>query len=105
LTEAAVQKGLRFVAEGFVDRRYTDDGHLQNRREPGAVIEDQTARTDQALALLANAPVTTSTGKNLTLTTETLCLHSDSPGAGETAKSIRQAIERNGGTIKAFTNG
>ncbi len=105
LTKAAHQAGLKFVAEGFVDRRYTDDGHLQSRRETGAVIEDQAQRTAQALALLAKTPVTTASGQKLTLVTDTLCLHSDSPGAGETAKSIRRAIEKSGGTVKAFTHG
>ena len=45
---AAEGHGLNFVAEGFIDRRYTDDGHLLSRKIDGAVIKDQTERLEQA---------------------------------------------------------
>ena len=32
--------GVRFIAEGFPDRRYRDDGSLVPRGEPGAVLHD-----------------------------------------------------------------
>jgi len=35
---AAERHNLRFISEGFIDRRYTDDGHLQSRAIKGAVI-------------------------------------------------------------------
>ena len=38
---AATDFGLRFIREGFIDRRYTDEGHLQPRSHEGAVIKDQ----------------------------------------------------------------
>jgi len=104
LTEAARQNGLDFIAEGFVDRRYTDDGHLQSRKEDGAVIASQPDREAQALALFGGDPVTTASGSPLNLSVGTLCLHSDSPGADETARRIRQALEKNGATIKAFAH-
>ncbi len=102
LTKAAEAFGLNFIAEGFVDRRYTNDGHLQSRKEDGAVLDSQTDREDQAVALLATKPVTTATGDPLNLAVDTLCLHSDSAGADITAKRIRQALLTNGAKIKAF---
>lgn len=104
LGAAAKDCGLNFISEGFVDRRYTDDGHLQSRKENGAVIKEQTTREAQALALLKHEPVTTSTGKTLSISVDTLCLHSDSPGADETARRIRHALEAKGARIKAFTH-
>jgi UPF0271 protein len=99
---AAADHALGFVAEGFIDRRYTDDGHLLSRKIDGAVIKDQTARINQAVALATHAPVETHSGKRLLLKTGSLCVHGDSPGAVETARQARAAIEAKDLTIKAF---
>ncbi len=104
LTQAAKDCGLNFIAEGFVDRRYTDDGHLQSRNEVGAVLESQKDREDQAIALLEEKPVQTAQNNPLKLSVDTLCLHSDSAGADETARRIRQALEKQGAKIGAFTH-
>lgn len=104
LTQAAGQCGLKFVAEGFVDRRYTDDGHLQSRKESGAVLKSQADRESQAIALLGQNAITTAKGNSLQLLVDTLCLHSDSQGADETARRIRQALLGQGADIKAFTH-
>lgn len=99
---AAADHGLRFVAEGFIDRRYTDDGHLLSRKIDGAVIKDQAERLNQARALATTGQVQTHSGKTLTLHTGSLCVHGDSAGAVETARQARAAIEAEGLTIKAF---
>lgn len=99
---AASDHGLDFVAEGFIDRRYTDDGHLLSRKLEGAVIKDQDERLAQAIALATQEPVTTDSGKTLLLKTGSLCVHGDSPGAVKTAERARAAIEAQGLTIQAF---
>lgn len=102
LTKAAEQCGLEFIAEGFVDRRYTDDGHLQSRKESGAVLDSQSDREEQAVALLRNETIRTAQNNPLQLSVDTLCLHSDSAGADETAHRIRRALINQGADIKAF---
>lgn len=99
---AASDHGLNFVAEGFIDRRYTDDGHLLSRKLEGAVIKDQDERLAQAIALATHIPVMTYSGKSLLLKTGSLCVHGDSPGAVKTAHQARAAIEAKGLTIQAF---
>jgi UPF0271 protein len=99
---AAQQHGLRFVAEGFIDRRYTDDGHLLSRKIDGAVIKNQEERLAQARSLATTGEVQTQSGNTLTLRTGSLCVHGDSAGAVETARQARAAIEAAGLTIKAF---
>ncbi|MEP3654231.1 MAG: 5-oxoprolinase subunit PxpA [Litorimonas sp.] len=99
---AAADHGLRFIAEGFIDRRYTDDGHLLSRKIDGAVIQDQAERLDQARSLATTGKVQTHSGKMLTLKTGSLCVHGDSAGAVETARQARKAIEAEGLIIKAF---
>jgi len=104
LTKAAKSNDLKFIAEGFVDRRYTDEGHLQSRTETGAVIASQTEREKQAVALWQGHPIPTASGGSLKLNIRTLCLHSDSPGADKTAAQIRQSLVARGARIKAFTH-
>ena len=99
---AAKDHGLRFVSEGFIDRRYTDDGHLLSRKIDGAVIKDQTERLNQARSLATTGNVQTHSGGTLSLKTQSLCVHGDSAGAVETARLVRAAIEAEGLTIKAF---
>jgi len=100
--KAAKRHKLKFIAEGFIDRRYTDDGHLQSRSIDGAVIKDQKARLIQAKKLVTLQSVTTAAGKELPIDVKTLCLHGDSAGAVETARLVRREIEAAGVKIKAF---
>lgn len=99
---AAKDHSLNFIAEGFIDRRYTDEGHLLSRKLDGAVIKDLEARLAQARALATTGEVQTASGKTLTLRTGSLCVHGDSAGAVETARKARAAIEAEGLTIQAF---
>lgn len=100
--KAAAAHGLNFVAEGFIDRRYSDDGHLVSRKVAGAVIEDQTNRLDQARRLATTGEVRTASGNWLDIQARSLCVHGDSAGAVETAKQARAAIEAEGVSIQAF---
>ena len=102
MSKAAEEFDLPFVAEGFIDRRYTDDGHLLSRKIDGAVLTDQAERLKQATALATTGEVRTHSGRTLTLTTGSLCVHGDSAGAVETAKQARAAIEAAGLKIEAF---
>lgn len=102
IERAAKKYELRFIAEGFVDRRYVDTGHLQNRSIYGAVIEKLEDRIAQTLSLINNRSVVTASGKMLALSCDTLCLHGDSPGAVETARHARAAIETAGTQVKPF---
>ena len=99
---AAADHELPFVAEGFIDRRYTDDGHLLSRKIDGSVIKAQTERLDQARSLATTGEVQTHSGGTLILKTGSLCVHGDSAGAVQTARLARAAIEAEGLSIKAF---
>jgi UPF0271 protein len=101
---AADRAGLKFVSEGFIDRRYTDDGHLQHRAIDGAVIENQDMRLTQAKSLASTGQVITASGETLTIEAKSLCLHGDSAGAVETARQARSVIEGCGVKIRAFAH-
>jgi len=98
---AAKGAGKSFAAEGFVDRLYLQSGALSPRGTPGAIIEDTAARARQARAIAKGEAFKASDG-GLKLSVKTLCIHSDSPGAVETAKAVRQALEADDFTIRAF---
>jgi 5-oxoprolinase (ATP-hydrolysing) subunit A len=101
LEAAATERDLRFAPEGFVDRLYLASGALTPRSEPGAIIADIGARAAQALAIAQGEDVNASDG-SLLVSAQTLCIHSDSPGAVETAKAVRQAIEAAGFSVRSF---
>ncbi|WP_337658385.1 5-oxoprolinase subunit PxpA [Sphingorhabdus sp. Alg231-15] len=99
----AKQSGVHFIAEAFIDRRYTEYSRLVPRTEQNAVIADDAARIGQGLALAQALPIEVSGDQPRTIKTETLCLHSDSEGALATAAAMRQALENEGFSIAAST--
>lgn len=98
---AAKNAGKAFAAEGFVDRLYLQSGALTPRGTPGAVIEDISIRAQQAVAIARGDLFSTVDGA-LSLHVQTLCIHSDSPGAVETARAVRAGLEEAGFAIKSF---
>ena len=97
---AAQTAGLPFIAEAFVDRRYTPHARLLSRSETGAVLADSLERADQAVALAFGAAILASDGSALTIRADSLCLHSDSEAALESASAIRVALEQANLTIR-----
>lgn len=91
--DAVAKQGQRFIAEGFIDRRYTADRRLTPRTLAGAVIADESERIDQALRLASGRPVTASDGSSVRIEAQSLCIHSDSPGAIDSARTVRQALQ------------
>jgi len=88
LQNAAVDYGLVFAAEGFIDRAYQDDGQLVPRSEPGAVHNSLELVLPQAVSLLGKV--------------DTLCIHGDTPGAADAAAVVRGELEKQGVEIRAF---
>lgn len=101
LIDAGRSLGLTTVSEGFVDRRYTDEGLLVPRSEPDALISDESEAIAQAVAMVLEGGIGTSSGKRITQTVQTLCLHGDGPHALRFAKALRQAFDGNGITVRA----
>ena len=101
--DVADELRLPFIPEAFIDRRYTPNGRLVPRSEVGAVIESNEERIAQALSIARDGKVTASGGKIISINAHTLCLHSDSDGALETARAVRRALEDAGIEIAAPT--
>lgn len=87
MQHAASGFSLKFVAEGFIDRAYKDDGQLVPRSEPGAVHKSLDLVLPQAVSLVGKV--------------DTLCIHGDTPGAAEAAATVRNELEKQGVEIRA----
>ncbi|MFL6090995.1 MAG: LamB/YcsF family protein [Aeromicrobium sp.] len=80
--------GAGFVwSEGFADRGYGPDGSLIARDQPGALITDPAEASAQAVRLLADG-------------VDSVCVHSDSPGALDIARAVRAALEAAGAEVR-----
>lgn len=99
--EAAKVIGLRVLQEAFADRSYQDDGSLTPRTQPGALIEDPTAASEQAIRLARDHTAIALSGSCITVHAQTLCLHGDQPGAAEFARVIGDKLAQAGITLAA----
>jgi UPF0271 protein len=102
LLDAARQAGLRAVPEAFADRRYTSDGGLVPRSQPGAVITDPRQVQAQVHQLITTGTVTAATGEAVPVAAESLCLHGDTPAAVALATVVRATIEAAGCVVAPF---
>jgi UPF0271 protein len=100
---AADRHGLEFIAEAFVDRAYEADGTLVSRAEPGAVHDNLSVVTAQAVGLAEAGRVTARNGDVIHVRADTLCIHGDTPGAAEAARAVRDVLECHGVEVRAHT--
>ncbi len=100
----ASEAGLRTVSEAFADRAYTPDGTLVPRREAGAVLDDVADITARCVAMASGEPVTDVEGGELWLSPDSICVHGDSPGAVEVARSVRDALAAAGVDLRRFAS-
>ncbi len=84
--------GLRCASEAFADRSYEPDGTLRERSLGGAVIEDARVAAEQAIQIAIHHRVRTAAGSYLELRADTLCIHSDTPGAVDIAREASRGL-------------
>jgi UPF0271 protein len=101
LAKLCSEQGVAFIAEGYLDRAYTPDGTLVPRSQPGAVLNHNQALV-QIQQLVTDGTVTTSSGEDIELTIQTLCVHADTPRAAETARDVKALLTASGVIIEAF---
>jgi UPF0271 protein len=97
--EACITKGLTFIPEGFIDRRYKANGKLTPRSEDGAVIVDQNKSLTQAIALALGTEIKTSDQQLISPVVKTLCLHGDNPNAVVIAHALSNHLKDSGISI------
>jgi UPF0271 protein len=79
--------GVPVILEGFADRGYTEEGTLIPRSDPGALLDDPPDAAIQAVRLLHEG-------------VDSICVHSDSPGALDIVRAVRVALEYAGADVR-----
>lgn len=97
ILQLAAAAGLATLTECFADRAYSRDGSLVARDIPGAVIHEPAEVAARAIRMATEGTVETIDGDIVELGhPDSLCLHSDTPGAVELARAVRAALESAG---------
>lgn len=104
LLAAADRAGLDAVTEAFADRAYRPDGGLVSRREPNSVITDADEVATRAVRIAVDNEVVAIDGSVVAVRAQSLCVHGDTPGAVELARSIRAALDGAGVGVYRFTD-
>lgn len=81
------------AAEGFADRRHESDGTLRPRSREGALLVEPAAAAAQAVRLARG---------EVGVEVDTLCVHSDTPGAVDITRAVRAALEAEGFAVRAL---
>jgi UPF0271 protein len=94
--------GLTVRVEAFPDRAYAPDGTLVGRRVAGAVLATVEEIADRGVRMALGEPFVSRTGPPVTVRADTLCVHSDTAGAVEIARTLRRALHDAGVEVRAF---
>lgn len=89
--QQAAAAGVSLLLEAFADRRYTAEGKLTPRSQPGAVLHGAEVLA-QVRQLVSAGSVTTNTGTTLPLAADTLCVHGDNTVAITQLTEIRELL-------------
>ncbi len=98
----SAQMGLRTAAEAFADRVYELDGTLRKRTLPGALLDTPEHAAQQALGIALNHKVIAGDGSALPLVAQTICIHSDTPGAAAIAREVNERLKAAGVQVRAL---
>jgi UPF0271 protein len=104
LHAAGETAGLTVIREAFADRAYLADGSLVPRSRPGAVIEDVDRVAARMVRLVTEGTVEAIDGEVLRMEADTICIHSDTPGAVALAGALTTRFAAEGIAIRHFGN-
>jgi len=97
--EVAKRLGHPVVREFYADRDYDDSGSIVFKRQVARPDPDQIAA--KCLRACQEGVVQTVEGHDIPIDFESICFHSDTPGALEIGRAIRSTLTDNGVTIAA----
>lgn len=98
----AEEAGLTVVREAFADRAYTPQATLVSRRVPGAMLHDAQEIARRCVAMATGEPIEDVEGGRLTLTPDSICVHGDTAGAVEIARTVKDGLVAAGVRVTAF---
>jgi UPF0271 protein len=90
LQALCADRNVRYIPEGFPDRRYRDDGSLEPRSQPNAILVEPDEIAAQVLRLVAERRFVT------------LCIHGDEPRAVQNAELVSRVLKNHGIAVRSF---
>ncbi|MDA8345028.1 MAG: LamB/YcsF family protein [Thermaerobacter sp.] len=94
LTLAAERLGVRVAHEVYADRAYNADRTLLSRSIPGSVLHDPELVVERAVRMVLDGGVHALSGEWIELQADTICVHSDTPGAASLASRLRARLAK-----------
>jgi UPF0271 protein len=94
--------GLRTVTEAFADRAYLPNGTLVPRSDPGSVVHDPNVIRARMVRLVTDGVLTAIDGSTIRVTADSLCVHGDTAGAVDMARTIRSTLNAAGIAVAPF---
>ncbi|MCW2701931.1 MAG: LamB/YcsF family protein [Blastococcus sp.] len=102
LVGQAGEAGLPTFLEAFADRAYTPVGTLLPRGQAGAVITDPVAVAARVVRMVVGGEVEAVDGTVVPVRADSICVHGDSPAAVAIVRAVREALDDEGVSLRAF---
>lgn len=99
----AREMGQPVVREFYADRDYNRDGTIVFARSVNRF--DNKTVAEKVVRACREGKVTTAEGEDIDIGFESICVHSDTPGAAELLETIRAALKANGIRIAPVSQG
>lgn len=92
MIDEAAKLNLKVAHEVFADRTYQNDGSLTPRTQPNALITDEHKALRQAIRFVKEKKVSSISGEEISMKSDTICLHGDGAHAVAFARAIHQQL-------------
>jgi len=102
--KVAIDYGVKISRETFADREFMSDGTLCSRSIDGSVIEDPEKIVNRTLRMIKDNEVDTFDGNKIKIDFDSICLHGDTKGSVEIARSINNSFRENDIMITSMSN-
>ncbi|MED0737584.1 LamB/YcsF family protein [Aneurinibacillus thermoaerophilus] len=93
--EEAKKMGIPVAREAYADREHTTTGSIILTRK-GSQIKDYHEMAQRVVRMVKEGKVMTHDGEEIAIQADTICIHGDTPGASQLAKTIVEALRENG---------
>jgi len=90
MSEVFARRGVPFVCEFYSDLDYNDEGRNIITREHHPVTPEAAAARVRRAVMEGRTQAVS--GKDVAVVAESICVHSDTPGAVEIARAVREAL-------------
>ena len=92
--------GMRVAREVFADRAVNSDGTLVPRSKEGSVIHDTNEVVERSLRMVTEGKILSVEGDIVEVEADSICLHGDTPGAVDMAKTLKREFLAAGVEVK-----